>query len=362
MKLQQIYLALMATGLITACANTAVDNTPQHPTSVLTAKYTLNGLYIPDHQGVQTVYTQADKRTIHEKAEFDSFYMAWANYDTSVVFRIDQNLLLNIDHEDESYLECPLAGCKNPLEEYMAKVEESPEEEEEYESYEDKSCQVSVVENNYEVNKTGQQRSISGLPTEEYTLTWTLSFEDEKGKKDTNLIQFIFWTTTPNAEIKKAWKVHQTATDNYLDAVGDNNAIVRLLGKEGYKAISSFTGDIEKTDSEALSEFVAELNKIQGYPLSIKFEWFQDNKACAEVKPKKESAKLDLNADLADTATNFLGGLLKDEAEKNADKVIAEWMKDARVRYIYDVTSVSEKMINDSKFEVPANYKLIDRQ
>tara|TARA_R110001583_G_scaffold112917_2_gene263061 strand:- start:13694 stop:14782 length:1089 start_codon:yes stop_codon:yes gene_type:complete len=362
MNLARKMTAIVVAGTLSACATTEVDNTPKNPTTVVNAKFTINGLYLPDHKGVQTVYTRENKRAIHQKAEFDSFYMGWADYDETAIFRIPENLLWQLDHDNETYRECPLSGCKDLFSELIEKTQGTSDEEEEYETYEEKGCTVTLDKNEFEVIATNNKRQIGGLASQEYTATWTTEFKDQDGKIDLNLLQFVFWTTTPTANMKAAWVVHEKATDNYLNKVGDNNVLVRLLGKEGYKAISAYSGDVQKSDKNQFNSVTQKLSTIEGYPLSIKMEWFQKSEACAQVKTKNTDNKLDLSNGLTNAATNFLGNMLKNEADKVVDGVVAEWQKDARVRYIYEVTSVSEQQINDSQFDIPAGYKLQDRQ
>jgi hypothetical protein len=348
-------LALVS--VLSACTTTPVDNTPKNPTFVVTAKFIINGLYMPDHQGTQTVYTRENMRAIDEKAEFDSFYMKWADYDNTNVFRITENLLWQIDHEIKTYRECPLSGCKDVFAELMAKTQNSSDEEE-YETYEEKGCDITLDKNDFTVVATNKKRQIGGLPSQEYTATWTTEFKDENGKVDLNLLQFVFWTTTPTVEMKDTWKVHQKVTDNYLNKVGDKNGFVRLLGKDGFKAISAFSGDVEKNNKKQFNSITQKLASIEGYPLSIKMEWFQKSEACLVVKNKHSDNALDLSQGLEKVATSFFGNLIKDVV----DDVVTEWQKDARVRYIYEITSVSEKQINDSQFDIPHGYTIEDRQ
>lgn len=343
---------------VAACATKIIDNTPKNKTSVLTAEYAINGLYAPDLHGKQTVYTRSDKRRLDEQVEFDSFIMRWANYNVSDIFRIDQKLLWSLDHDKETYRECPIAGCASP---FAALMDEPKEEnkEESYESYEERGCQVSLAKNDFKVTATGKDRVIAGLDSQEYTVNWTTEFKDPAGKIDKNVVQFVFWTTTPTAEMNEAWKIQREATDNYLNAIGDDNALLKLLGKDGFKAISAFSGDIEKTDSEKFNTFTRELGKIKGYPLSIKLEWFQKNEAC-KVAEKQSGGLggLDFSGGLGGAAQSLAGGFLSGQK----DKLLESWEKDARVRYIYEVKSVSQQLVHDSKFDVPANYKLMDRQ
>ncbi|WP_406609223.1 hypothetical protein [Agarivorans sp. JK6] len=347
--------------LLAACASTPVDNSPKELTAVVTAKTVLNGLYVPDSKGEQVVYTRENMRTIYDKITPDSFYMKWAGIDASGIFRMDKNLLWQLNHSNKTYQECKLSGCTSG---FLEMLEHSGEEEEteEYQSYEELECNVELTNNEFEVISTGNKREIAGQATEEYKVKWSTEFTDESGKKDLNLLQFVFWTTDPNAEMKEAWRVHEKATNNYLDAVGENNPLVRLLGYEGFKTISAFTGDTEQADHLGLNAFQQELAKIKGYPLSIKLEWFQDIKACsANKKKEKRDTSIDFSGGLEDAATNLLGNIVKNAADDMVDKKVDAWMKDARIRYIYDVQSVENKLAHNSNFNVPEDYQLFDR-
>lgn len=355
-------LASLAALGLSSCASTPSDDTPQELTSVITASYVLNGLFVPDSKGEQTVYTREDMRTIHDKVKRDSFYMRWANSDTSGIFRMDQNLLWQVDHTKKQYQECALSGCSNLLEELFPRDDDT----ESYESYEERGCETELTRNDFEVVATGKSRQMQGMETEEYTVTWTTEFTDDQGLKDLNLVQMVFWTTTPNAEMTEAWRIHQKATDRYLDSVGNNQPLSRLLGQDGFRAISALTGDTEKGSPDLLGSINQELSAIQGYPLSIKFEWFQKQEACVESKPAKEKESLSIDLSngvdgLEDAATSLLGGLLKSAANDAVDKKVDAWMKDVRVRYIYDIQSVENRLAHNSNFEVPNNYKMLDR-
>ncbi|MCP5205931.1 MAG: hypothetical protein H7A01_01890 [Hahellaceae bacterium] len=359
MKLSHaIALITLSAGLV-ACANKPVDNTPLNPASVLKADYALNGVFVPDFHGKQTVYTQADKRRIDLKTEADSFLMSFMNMNTSDVARIDKKLVWNIDHDQESYRECALSGCADMS--FMDRMkangpQDDQEESEDYESYEEMGCSVKMSKNDVEIKKTGKQRVISGFDAQEFTLQWQTEFKDDAGKKDTNLVQFVFWTTEPTEKMQSAWKINRAFQEAYAKEKSAD-PLMQLLGKEGYMAIAAFSGDVEKTDKEKYNGFTKELSKIEGYPLSIKLEWFRESNACQKQRPAKKQA-LDFSNGVQGAALGMASSFLQDQR----DKMVADWMKDALVRYIYEVTYVSEEMVRDSTFNIPHGYKIADRQ
>ncbi|OZG74338.1 hypothetical protein BTA51_04820 [Hahella sp. CCB-MM4] len=344
---------------LAACASKPVDNTPSNPTSVLKANYTLNGLYAPDFSGKQTVYTRGDRRRIDSQTNFDSFLMRWANSDKSDIARVDKKLIWNLDNDKENYRECPMSGCTEVslLDQLKDRTDSQEEDSEEYESYEEMGCQVTLASNDFDVTPTGKERVIGGLNAHEYTVEWKTEFADQAGKKDTNLVKFVFWTTEPTADMNAAWKVNRAFQESYFEEA-KNDPLKNLLGKEGYMALAAFSGDVEKTDAKQYKGFLKALNKIKGYPLSIKLEWFQQANACQTQRSPKSKEGLDLSNGLEGAAMGMVGDFLSNQK----DKIIAEWKKDALVRYIYEVTYVSEDMVKDSVFNVPYGYVLADRQ
>ncbi|WP_020408629.1 hypothetical protein [Hahella ganghwensis] len=344
---------------LVACAGKPVDNSPSHPTSVLKANYTLNGLYVPDFTGKQTVYTREDRRRIDNDTDFDSFLMRWANTDLSDIARVDKKLIWRLDNDKENYRECPMSGCKEVslLDQLSDRNATQEDDSEDYESYEEMGCQVTLANNTFDVTPTGNERVISGLNANEYTVEWKTEFADQAGKKDTNLVKFVFWTTTPTADMNTAWKTNRAFQESYLEET-KNDPLRNLLGKEGYMALAAFSGDVEKTDKKQYKGFLKALNKIEGYPLSIKLEWFRQANACQTQRAPKQKEGVDFSNGLEGAAMSMVGNFL----EGQKDKIIAEWQKDALVRYIYEVTYVSEDLVKDSVFNVPQGYVLADRQ
>jgi hypothetical protein len=351
--------AAAVAAVLTGCASTGktVDTTPQNPTIVMKADYYINGLYLPEFNGKQQVYTRADRRRLDHDTKYKNFLMRWANSNTGQIARIDTKLSYMLDHDKKQYRECPLAGCTTFSFADLATPSEDTDDEE-YQSYESMGCEVSIVSNDFSVVKTGQQRLISDVMAEEYKVQWQVVMQDSAAKKDTNLAQMVFWTTTPQAEMQNAWKVQREFQKNYADNAEDN-PLVRLLGKEAYMALAAITGDIENTDKEQYNSFLKELGKIKGYPLSIKTEWFRDAQACQEKRnSKKQNNGVDLSGGLGDAAKSMLSGFVNQQKEK----ILDEWRKKPMFHYLYDITYLKEEPVHDSVFSPAANYQLTDRQ
>lgn len=351
-------LVAVAMVILGGCSTQMVDNSPSHPTSVINAKTSFVGPYIPDSHGVQTVYTRPDMRRIQNKLEHDSFFMRWADYNKSDIFRLDQSKLYELDHDDETYLECPITGCiSKSLLDRMKESGKKSEDDEQYQSYDDLGCKVTLASNKFDVRATGNKRKFGGLEAAEYDVEWKVEMKDPAGKIDMNRLHFVFWTATPNAEMQQAWKVHRQAMEKFIAAKG-GDPLMRLLGPDGFEALAAFTGDVQKSDKRQYNAFTRKMATIKGYPLSIKAEWFQKRGGTCEAQKAKSGTKSSSPTDLAGMAKSMIGGFL----EKKKEAIVAEWDKEPLVRYIYEVTAVEQKAVKDSAFEVPKGYKMEDRQ
>ncbi|MGB0834083.1 MAG: hypothetical protein ACPGR2_06170 [Psychrobium sp.] len=337
--------------ILSGCASKKVeDTTPLNPTSVVKAEYAINGLYVPDYTGKQTVLTRDSQRVIREKNKFDSWLMRWANSDKARMADLPKNKTYDVDFDEKTYSECPLKGCGDVK--FTDSMFEKDDKAEEYQTYEEVGCSVDLKENSFKVEKTGKTRVINGFETEHYLVNWTTRYHDVTGAEDNNIVTFDFWTTAPNAQTNHALKVHETFQDNYLETIGENSLLASLLGKEGYKAIAGFTGDISNEDNQFEGEIGKKLATIKGYPISIKLEWKQQLKAC-----KTARKPIDYSAGIKDVGSQLLGGLM----DKGKEMVMDHWRKDPVVRYVYEIKSVENKGVRDSKFMVPKGYKLVNR-
>lgn len=346
-------LTLTAASVILAgcVSKQSEDLTLTQPTSVLKVDYSVNGLYVPDYSGKQTVLTRKNHRVIREKTQFDSWLMRWANSDKAVMADLPKSMAYDINYDDKEYSECPLSGCDTTG--FVTGLFEKDDSAQAYQTYEDVGCSVDLKENAFNVKKTGATRVINGFATQQYIVEWKTRYQDNTGAQDKNIVTVDFWTTQPTNQTNTALKVHEAFQDNYLKTIGDDNAMINLLGKDGYKAIAGFTGDISHKDNQFGGSIGKKLAQIEGYPISIKLEWKQQLKACQTSRKP-----IDYSAGLKDVGSQLLGSLM----DKGKEVVMDHWRKDPVVRYVYEIKSVENQAINDSNLMVPKGFKLINRQ
>jgi len=348
------------------CANepTYVDNSPENPTVVLDAQYTINGYILPDAKGKQKVYTRADRRRIDQTIEYDSWISRriLGNANTGLIGRTDLNLAWHVDNTKKTFYECPLEGCDPSLWKRLSGSDEQ-QEEDTYEPEGSEQCPLTPVKRKLTVTKTGKTRTIHGFNTQQYKAVWDLVSEDSQKRKDTSQLIIDFWVTQPTQTMRDTWAINGQFQENYLARIGANaNPLARFFSRNVYSALAAFSGDISK-DRPWHNEVSRKLATVKGYPISIKMEWFLENNACADVQaPKTASTDTFDVKDPVGSVKNALGGFFKKKAKEQVKKRFG--LKDGEpvFRYIYDVTNVELAAQKDSIFEKPLGYKFITRQ
>ncbi len=333
-----------------------IDTTPKNPTVVLKASGVISGAILPDSTFQQLVYTRNDKRSISDKYKYDSWIVnKFLGGDNTSIFRIDKNLLWMLS--DKKYVECPLSGCgENLLAKFNVKQNNTEEEEEQfqYDPAEDTGCRLSPSENKFTVTETGQTRVISGYETKEYRATWLVEYKDEKGGKDKNTLNIVFWNTTPTAAIEEVWAINEEATRAYRKGVKkDANPLSLLLPDKLFDALSAFSGDTSKQNKQWNNSVSQKLATAEGYPISIKVDWYLDRKACLETQAKTEKKSFDWANPL---------GAAKEFANKKMQSMFAPNPDEPIFHYVYEINSVAIQPVRDSIFEIPKGYKLVTRE
>lgn len=345
------------------CAQQPVtDNTPRHATNVLTAKYVVSGFIMPDSTGEQTVYTRADRRRMEQTIEYDSWISRrlLGNADYDDIARTDKNLSWHLNDKQKTYYECPLSGCTGSIWESLAASEDDSDEQEQYyDPTGGDNCNLTPSKVSFEVDPQHQTRTVNGFPAKQHQMQWRLTSEDEMGRQDINILKMDFWMTEPTADMQAGWELNEAFQDNYLQAVdASDNPLSRFLSNEIYKAIAMFSGDIGGGDNA-----VDKLNALKGFPVSIKINWYSQSNACPEVR--QANSESDSSIDYSDPAgalSSLATGFLQKAAKKRVAAAFTPDPNEPIFSYIYDVTSSQIRDEHDSLFQVPAGYKLQDRQ
>ncbi len=364
-------LCLVGAVVLAGCAakKEVVDNTPLNPTVVLTASTAMSGYVLPDSTGTQTVYTRSNVRRIDNVWNRQNWVSrkVLGNVNETQIGFTEKNLSWHFNNPKKTYVECALYGCTPNIWKMLADDEAGEESEEESFSPNTPDTCPLTSKTTYDVIDKKVSRQINGFNASQYQLVWTVTNTDDKNRKDEHKIVMDFWMTAPDEGMKDAWRINGEFQNGYLKAVGANDsALGRFLGDQVYKPLAAITGDVEK--DENMKTLNGKLSALDGYPISIKLDWYlATGNTCPEALEQRnaKSANNDDQIDLKDpvgSLGSLAGGLLKSTAKAAVAKKFERDPTKPLMRFVYDVTSVSLEQRRDSVFMVPAGYKLVDRQ
>ncbi|ASP38760.1 hypothetical protein CHH28_08725 [Bacterioplanes sanyensis] len=362
----------VAAALTSGCASTPKDTTPLRETAVLQSKYSLAASMLPDSRGTQTVYTRPDRRRIDYTFKFDNWFMnsMFGGSDTSDIARLDNNLLWLLDNDDETYKECPLTGCGASLWEVMQEKMEGGEMEQEEDGYDPSaggSCELTPLKTTFKVTPKAKGRVVNGFNADQYIASWEMGVKDQHGNVDKNLFTLDLWMVDATSTMQRSWEINGQFQERYLAKVAGDNPMAKFLSNDVYKVISGITGDTDKSQLTSQSPIVKKLNAIEGYPVSLKFEWYVESNTCPEERRQQAQAQNQGNDDGGfgggmGSIGSIAGSLLQEQASKQATDYFTPDPNEPVLTYIYDVTSLEVSQQRDSRFNVPADYDLTDRR
>lgn len=371
-NIQGVKMMIKMTGililiLLTGCAGEppVVDNSEKNPTAVYSAKGKISGFVLPDAIFTEVVYSRNDKRLSSTKHEYDSWVVRQflGNSQEAVILRMDRDLRWTMidDDGDKTYTECPLAGCamppiKMPSGQDKDKTGQKPFE---YDPNDKKAsaCPIKITQNSFKVSSTGKSRDIAGQLSKEYHADWLVEYKDDKGRKDSNRLKMVFWNAQPNAEMKKVWAIQEEANTAYMKKIKqDKNALAALIPEEIFVTLSAFAGDVA-TNNKLAKQIASEMAKAKGYPMSTKVEWYLDRKACVEPQQAKKKAGFDWMNPI-----DSMSNVASDMASDKATEMFLPNPNEPIFSYLNEVTDIGVRDEHDSLFDVPAGYKLTNKQ
>ncbi|QRV23805.1 hypothetical protein [Marinomonas foliarum] len=338
--------------LLSGCASQVVDKTPVVDTSVLKTSIRTSGPLAPDGTQTRVRYTAGNKSTEEVKTEYDSWVTSTIAGDnhTAEITRLDKNLVWQVNYSAENYAECPLSGCSSlsPLEKLKNKGED---DEEDYNPAGDDSCKVVVKKYDFTVTPKARGRQINGFVADQYVARWDLVSEDDQGNRDEHVVTMDYWMA--DVSTNQALKVAHDFDQKYYDKVIAPTPLARLLDQNMEGTMAFFSAGKENE--------MKKLTSVGGEPISVKLEWYADVNTCPETEAKKDDPKFDAK-DPVNSLKDMAGSFFSDQAEKGAKKWMG--MEDGKpiISYIREVKAANMSGEHTSRFEVPKDFKLTDRQ
>jgi hypothetical protein len=253
-----------------------------------------------------------------------------------------------------------LAGCVHAAVSYRpAEPRRGKEEPERSEP----SCDIRLTKNDFSVKKTGQKQSINGFDAEEYHATWIVEGEDSKKMKDTSTLEITLWTTPESDQIRKIEEVQKEYHRVYLQKIGIGKT--QTVGKIPAEAMGILSARLFGTMGEkghnALLHAAKEMEKVKGFPISTKLEWYLDGKACGKEGSHAERERNQEGSN-AEGIGGLLSGLMGKSSEKKGDEKAEGSKRGPVFGFVQEIKTMNIGPASDGLFQPPASYKLIKQQ
>ena len=359
-------LALCISAALASCSSPEViDDSPIVRSATIVSSVTNGGMKGQfASSGARTVKTVEDMRREDEAFKFTGGIMSrlGGSGDASNIVRLDRGAIYRLDNKRKTYEECPITGCPSFLDNLTQG--RTYGEEQERESVADE-CQISTLENDLTIERTGIQREISGFSTDEYLFRWSIVMQDPDGKQMRSEITSQTWTTPITGVVAQALQMNDTYDQAYVKASGKDypENLRKVMPADALEVMSTYLLDAMSDADTDFVQKLAAIPEIQGYPISNSIEWQMSGQTCATPEEPEEE-----NEDVLDTGS--FGGLLSSIGRQVVNQEIAK-KKEEKLReialepifsYVETVDSIAIEDLRSSKLDVPAGYKLAGRR
>jgi hypothetical protein len=253
------------------------------------------------------------------------------------ITRLDKDVVWDLNPPKKTYTERPIAlpaGTEAKGERKQSGPEQKP---------------YKIVKSDVKVNKTGATKTINGFACSEYLITWELVLEDTASKGQvTEVMTTDLWNTPLTDQLKKAQAIETEFSQKLAQKLG-----VGLSPEEsdrlGAGMLASMYGLDAKETAGKLEEVGKEMAKVEGYPIVTEVKWQVKNDSTAKKPEPKEQPE---------EPPTSLSGLL---ANKLAPKPSSSQDQGVIFSSYHEVKSVSLDAVPEATFEVPTDYKKVEK-
>jgi hypothetical protein len=278
----------------------------------------------------ETQYIKVDKSRTEISTKFTSGIMQTMTKGKSTdnihIVRIDKSLEWNLDTEKKTYTEISFADMKIFLEDARKNYSDSGKP----------SKEESQYNWTFDVKRSDQVENINGFECKNILAKAT--GVNKKDPADTIVMNYQNWYGT-NISADKEIRAFQ---ENYARAMGIDN----LTAEQGAERLLSAYGNQFKQLAESFKD-------AKGYPVKTKIELGNRGKA-----KNTENAESGDKANAEQAMSSLMGKLGQKMAKKDEGK--SDKKTDAS-NMIFSMTSellsIESRPVEDTKFEIPADYK-----
>jgi hypothetical protein len=280
------------------------------------------------------------KKNVESKGKFTGklLGMMGGEKKNSTVYRVDRDLIWNINHKKKSYTEQPIMAPKIDESRQAQSGGPAGQGDEKAEKPETR-----IIKNEFNIKGTGAKKTVNGYPCKQYIVTWLLVTENVKtGAQKKSLMTTDIWNTPEDAKIKKLMEEESAFNSAYLKKLGleMNPGDMKKMGLNMIGGLAGASGkDLKK-----------EFAKIKGYPIATSVKWESSGD-----KDQEENDSGGGGMDLSKGLGGLLGGLSKKAVKDRSKK------SEGEMRVVFDsyteIKSISTSDLPKSLFEVPEGYK-----
>ena len=209
---------------------------------------------------------------------------------------------------------------------------------------------IKITKNEFKVEETGESKTINNFPAKKYIVTWLTEWENTStGEKGTTRLVTDVWTTPFTDDIKQCQEEEISFSHEHMKAMGIDLDQMQadILGTNWLSIFTQMGGEGAMAEQKADS-FAQEMKKIQGYPVVIDGKFYSSSEG-GEAEEKEEESGGGIRG--------RLGGLAKKALGKKSDKPDEN---QPSFSYYTEVIELHPANLEESAFQVPANYKKKD--
>jgi hypothetical protein len=200
--------------------------------------------------------------------------------DLSTIYRVDRDLIWEINRTKKTYIERPISLSQGDEEaapkqgEGAAKADKPAGE---------RQAEVRVVRSEFEIQKTGAKNIINGFDCRRYVLTWLIETENVKtGDRKKSIMTGDFWNTLEDGNVKDLMAAEDSFNRAYLEKLGLDMTPddMKRFGLEVLGGLLWAEGmDLKK-----------EMTKMEGYPIVTSIAWVKEGDREAKVEREGEGS------------------------------------------------------------------------
>lgn len=361
--MRKLIVVAVAAALAGCAAKPPVDTTPENPTAVFETRTSFSGIQgnFP-FETTDKRFVRADMSRAESARKGTGTYSGWLMTkmmggagDTHIA-RLDRKVQWTVNEKDKQYVECPIAGCPMPAGmEGMQKPEAQKPQAEQPRQKTEEGCTTRITSNTFNVKPSGQKKEVNGFSAEQYEGAWVVRMEDRQKRATTSTLKLDIWTTSVNAEMRKALETEEAFGRAYMAAVPKPMFPVSAkpgeapaLPPEVMSSMSGYLGTLSAADQANFMRAVKEFEKIKGHPVFTKMEWFVDGNACGAQKEEQQPRQQ--SSSPTDMVVSGVMGMFSKKEEKPAGP-------QPLMSFTTEVKQMHVVPVRDSTFQVPPGYR-----